>query len=40
VRRAGLDDVLPPDTARVTPDGRRAQLLDRFHAIQRQRLGV
>lgn len=37
VRRADLAEVLPADTVRVTPEERRAQLVERFHGIQRQR---
>ena len=35
-----LAEALPADSARTTPEARREQLLARFHAIQRQRLGL
>jgi hypothetical protein len=40
VPRAELASALPADSARVTRDERRAELLERFHAIQRQRFGL
>lgn len=40
VPRAELASVLPADSARATRDERRAELVERFHAIQRQRFGL
>lgn len=34
VKRAGLLDALPPDTARITPEDRARQLLDRYRSIK------
>jgi hypothetical protein len=36
VKHADLADVLPADSAKVTPEERTQQMLQRFHAIQRR----